>query len=457
MSKRAGSATSGVRPDSAATGMRAAAEPSQPIDGIPVSRPNGASQRSSASQQGASNSAHASQARASQASASQNGTSHDSGRSRRPPGPGSPAPPRPPSWGTVIATTVRLWFQRKVRHDAEPGLPGSTPVPDRTAPAAPGRGAPGAGRGTLRKAPRRRAALFGLAIVVFAAGALTIALAEHQGGAGKAAGGSGHAGTVTSPAAVQAAQASRNAAAAWVATQVSHDVIVGCDPAMCTELQGRGFPAGDLLPVTAQSTDPMGSQVVVATATLRSQFGSRLADIYAPAVIASFGTGTSQVVVRVEAPDGSQAYLVTQRADLLARQGAGRQLVHNRLLHVSGTSRRALLAGRPGPHRLHLALRRRRPRRGRRGAAADDADLRACRRQARPPQGRLPARGAVVPARAAGTVPGLDGRAASQRRDHCHPGPVRRAKPARAPRRACDAMTGPRDARGGLRRQVARR
>jgi hypothetical protein len=253
-------------------------------------------------------------------------------------------PPRPPSWGTVIATTVRLWFQRKVRHDAEPGLPGSTPVPDRTAPAV--------GRGTLRKAPRSRAAIFGLAIVVFAAGALTIALAEHQGGSGKTAGGSGHARTVTSPAAVQAAQASRNAAAAWVATQVSHDEIVGCDPAMCTQLQGRGFPAGDLLPVTAQSTDPMGSQVVVATATLRSQFGSRLADIYAPAVIASFGTGTSQVVVRVEAPDGSQAYLVTERADLLARQGAGRQLVHNRLLHVSGTSRRALLAGRVDPRLL---------------------------------------------------------------------------------------------------------
>ncbi len=303
MSKRAGSATSGVRPDSAATGMRAAAEPSQPIDGIPVSRPNGASQRSSASQQ----------------------------------------PPRPPSWASVIATTVRLWFQRKVRHDAEPGLPGST--------AAPGRGAPGASRGTLREAPRRRAAIFGLAIVVFAAGALTIALAEHQGG-GQAAGGAGQARTVTSPAAVRAAQASRNAAAAWVAAQVSHDVIVGCDPAMCTQLQGRGFPAGDLLPITAQSTDPMGSQVVVATATLRSQFGSRLADIYAPAVIASFGTGASQVVVRVEAPDGSQAYLVTQRADLLARQGAGRQLVRNRLLHVSGTSRRALLAGRVDPRLL---------------------------------------------------------------------------------------------------------
>src|SRR5450755_3332874 len=152
-----------------------------------------------------------------------------------------------------------------------------------------------------------------------------------------------------------AAAASRQSAAAWVAAQVGHSVIVSCDPVMCSALMARSFPAGDLLPLSASATDPMGSQIVVSTTALRSQFGSRLPDVYAPVVIASFGTGATRVDVRIEAPDGSQAYLVAQRADLLARVAAGQQLLRNKELHVSGSSRQAIAAGHVDP-RLLLTL-----------------------------------------------------------------------------------------------------
>jgi hypothetical protein len=202
-----------------------------------------------------------------------------------------------------------------------------------------------------RSGSRRRAGAFGLAIIVFAAGALTIALAQgrnHAGthaGPGPASSASPRAGQLGAAALAQAA-ANREHAATWIAAQVSHSEIVSCDPAMCAALQAHGFPAGDLLALTPEAPDPMGSQLVVSTTALRSQFGARLPDVYAPVVIASFGAGATRVDVRIEAADGTRAYLVALRADLLARQAAGRQLLRNRDLHVAGASRQALAAGR---------------------------------------------------------------------------------------------------------------
>lgn len=250
----------------------------------------------------------------------------------------STAAPRPgdggqPSWPRVIATTLQLWLQRKVL------------------------GAEDAAGG--RRRSRRRAGASGLAIVVLAAAALTIALAQGRstpGSRGSAAAGPKIAHPVRlSGAALAVAAANRQQAAVWVAAQVSHSVVVSCDPAMCAALQAHGFPAGDLLALTATANDPMGSGIVMSTTALRNQFGSRLPDIYAPVVIASFGTGATRVDVRVEAPDGSQAYLVSQRADLLARQQSGQQLLHNKNLHVTGASRLDIAAGHVDP-RLLLTL-----------------------------------------------------------------------------------------------------
>jgi hypothetical protein len=237
-----------------------------------------------------------------------------------------------PSWPTVIATTVRLWLRRRVGGGPQAGTP-------------------------RRAGSRRRAGVFGLVIVVFAAGALTIALAQTEDNSttvradskdSRASARHGRrpaAPVKLSTAALEAAARSRQEAAAWVAAQVSHAAIVSCDPVMCAALQSAGFPAGDLLTLGPSATDPMGSQVVVATTVLRYQFGSRLADVYAPAVIASFGTGTTRVDVRAEAADGAQAYLVAQRADLLAREQAGQQLLGNPGLHVTAAARQALAAG----------------------------------------------------------------------------------------------------------------
>jgi hypothetical protein len=253
-----------------------------------------------------------------------------------------------PSWPRVIATTVHLWLER--RAGREPAIPGSgRPAAQWQAPL------DGPRPGARRSRTRRWAIAFGLAIIVFAAGALTIALAQrgsHGSAGGSAAGsrpGSAAASPAAgqlSPAAVAQATASRQQAATWIAAQVNHSDIVACDPVMCAALQAHGFPAGDLLPLAADAPDPMGSQLVVATTAVRSQFGDRLAGVYAPVVIASFGTGAARVDLRVEAPDGRAAYLVSQRADLLARQAAGRQLLRNSAVHVAGTSRLDIVTGR---------------------------------------------------------------------------------------------------------------
>jgi hypothetical protein len=234
-----------------------------------------------------------------------------------------PADENQPSWSRVIATTLRLWLQRRI----------------------PGRRD---GDGRRRRAMGRRAGTFGVVILVFAAGALTIALAQGRISSGSHdSGSSPHHARAAKPgsSALRQAATNRKNAAAWVTAQVGSSVIVSCDPLMCTDLQASGFPVGNLMSLGVSATDPMGSQIIVSTTALRSQFGNRLPDVYAPVVVASFGSGTGRVDIRVDAPEGSQAYLVAQRADFLARQAAGKQLLRNKFLHVTGTSRQDIASG----------------------------------------------------------------------------------------------------------------
>ena len=114
---------------------------------------------------------------------------------------------------------------------------------------------------------------------------------------------------------------------------------------MCAALQQRGFPAADLEQIGAGSGDPLGSGIVVATLAIRSQLGARLAQVYAPAVIASFGSGASLVQVRVTAIGGAAAYLAAERADLQARQTAGRELAASKAINAPAAARAALSAG----------------------------------------------------------------------------------------------------------------
>jgi hypothetical protein len=221
-----------------------------------------------------------------------------------------------PSWPRVIATTLRLWLRRRVLR-----------VPD----------VPDAGR-----LARRRALVAGLSVLVAAAAAISgiILAGRHQ-----AAGSRPAAAARLSDAAVAAAVANRELAATWIVAQVSRGVIVACDPLMCADLQHAGFPAADLEPLGTGASDPLGSGVVVSTAALRSELGSRLSSVYAPTVLASFGSGSSTVAVRVTAPDGAAAYLSAAHADLRARQQDGRQLLHNTNVHVSAACQAELVTG----------------------------------------------------------------------------------------------------------------
>ena len=126
---------------------------------------------------------------------------------------------------------------------------------------------------------------------------------------------------------------------------MSADAIVSCDPQMCALLQAQGIPAARLLALGGSNPAPLGSDLIVSTAAVRSEFGARLTSVYAPVALASFGTGAAQTAVRVVAADGGAAYLRGLRADVAARASAGRQLLRNPRLRPSAPARRALAAG----------------------------------------------------------------------------------------------------------------
>ena len=180
-------------------------------------------------------------------------------------------------------------------------------------------------------------------VLVTAAGVIAV-ISRHPAGTGA------HAPQRTGPGshsrdAIGAAAATRNLAASWIAHEVSRDAIVSCDPLMCQALGARGIPAGDLLVLRPGSRDPLGSELVVATAAVRSQFGSRLASVYAPTVLASFGSGNGAIAVRMIAPDGVRAYDAAWSADMQARKVTGHKLLHNRRIVIAALAASQLAAG----------------------------------------------------------------------------------------------------------------
>ena len=134
-------------------------------------------------------------------------------------------------------------------------------------------------------------------------------------------------------------------AAAWVATQVSPSAAVSCDPLMCRDLEAYGIPAGRLDALGPRGADPLDSAVIVATPAVRRELGGRLGSLYAPVVIASFGSGGARIEVRVIAPDGAPAYVGALRADLANRISAGAQMLQSPRITMSAPARRQVLAG----------------------------------------------------------------------------------------------------------------
>jgi hypothetical protein len=132
----------------------------------------------------------------------------------------------------------------------------------------------------------------------------------------------------------------RAQAAVWIAGQVGDSAIIACDPGLCPVLQKQGISPGRLMPLRAGAS-PAGAGVLV---TSRATDG-HLADRYAPARIASFGSGRGQVEMSAVDPGGVAAYQAALRADLAARRSAGSELLHNSHIRFTGPGAARLRAG----------------------------------------------------------------------------------------------------------------
>ncbi len=244
-----------------------------------------------------------------------------------------PAARAEPSWGQVVATTVSLWLSRRI------------PRPDRGRRARLGR--------PSRRLSRRTARGLRLATLVVALAAVAVTVLRFTSASTSAAAARPSSPARTHPARIHPAGAGQDAvvrarAAAWIASQVGGEEIVACDPAMCASLRAHGVASGRLLPVgpgTTGLSELSGAGVVVASPSIRDRFGPRLSDDYAPALLASFGSGAGQIDVRAVFPGGAVAYDSAVKADAAARKSAAAQLLRSRRIIVSPQGTAQLLAG----------------------------------------------------------------------------------------------------------------
>jgi hypothetical protein len=112
---------------------------------------------------------------------------------------------------------------------------------------------------------------------------------------------------------------------------------------MCRTLEASGFEK--LLVLGPATTDPRHSQLIIATAAVRAEFGISLAAAYAPSVIASFGSGSTRIDIRVVAPNGPAAYEAALNTDVQNRKQAGEALLGSPRVVASASAQRQMLAG----------------------------------------------------------------------------------------------------------------
>ena len=229
-----------------------------------------------------------------------------------------------PSWPAVAATTLRLWLKRH------------------------------SGGGKRPTSRRQRGVLVLSAVVAMALGALVTLALTREGSQAPTAPSSDAAQSTTSNQSgeLQIAAADRQQAAAWIASQVLPGTDIECDTLMCSALQAAGISPGNLLVMSTTTQDPLGSSVIVATPAVRNQFGSLLASVYAPLLLARFGTGTERIDILYVAPGGSAAFNKSLAPDRAARITWGEQLLTNNRVQASAIARDALLAGDVDPRLL---------------------------------------------------------------------------------------------------------
>jgi hypothetical protein len=227
-----------------------------------------------------------------------------------------PAGQAEPSWGRVLASTVKLAVLRRLRAASLRRWRAS---------------------GSRLRPARRR---WRLATLVLALAGAAVTVLWLSGGL---------TGTPSRAPLVPAAGAgppsvaagAQGQAAAWIAGQVSGNAIVACYPGMCAALQEQGVAAGRLMPLRSAAASPRGAGVLVTSPPVSGQLAGR----YAPALIASFGSGGTRVEVRAVEPGGESAYRAALRADLAARRAAGSQLLRNSRIRLTGPGAAQLRAG----------------------------------------------------------------------------------------------------------------
>ena len=134
-------------------------------------------------------------------------------------------------------------------------------------------------------------------------------------------------------------------AAAWIVRQVSPATKVSCDPVTCVVIESHGFPASHVRALATGQGNPLVSDLVVATPAVRRQFGARLTSVYAPTLLATFGSGRQEVDIRVIAPHGPVTYRGDLRADLQNRRMSGIGLSGSNRIQAPVTARNQLAAG----------------------------------------------------------------------------------------------------------------
>jgi hypothetical protein len=147
----------------------------------------------------------------------------------------------------------------------------------------------------------------------------------------------------------------RAAAAAWVASQVSRAQPISCDPQMCQALRADGVPAADLLVLRPDGSAPLHSRVIVVTPAVTTMVGTKLLTSDAPAALASFGSGSRQVSVRMIYSQGAAAYAAALRQDMAERKTSEIALLENPRVTAALGARRQLRDGQIDP-RLLLTL-----------------------------------------------------------------------------------------------------
>ncbi len=203
--------------------------------------------------------------------------------------------------------------------------------------------------GAPKRPARRRTRTLQVALIaaILVIGSLAVMVTKHFARSS--------AGTTARTAQLRQATAVRDQAAAWVAQQVSRNVIVSCDRLMCAALAARGFSSHNLLVLGQTSPYPTRSAVVIVTSAVRDLFGSSLAAAWAPSALASFGSGPARITVRVIASHGAASYRSLLNADLADRKITGASLLHDNRIAVSTQAEKQLMGGQVDS-RLLLAI-----------------------------------------------------------------------------------------------------